>query len=130
MAKKKTTRKRSNAAKTATFSKADVEAEIRARATTPLQLRDWLDRYFPFIVGPTITYFEPTSGAPGTLVTIHGSDFSAVREENLVVIGGVAGYVASASATELKVITASTIKRAGWGRPSWTGPRWRRCRAA
>lgn len=92
------------------FSKAKVEAAIRGRATSPLKLRDWLDRYFPFIVGPRITYFEPTSGPPGTLVTIHGADFSAVREENLVSVGGQAAYVASASSMELRVITASSIE--------------------
>ena len=107
--KRKITRTKS-APKSEMFSKAKVEAAIRARASSPLKLRDWLDRYFPFIVGPRITYFEPTSGPPGTLVTIHGSDFSAVREENLASVGGQAAYVASASSTELKVVTASNIE--------------------
>ena len=106
--RKSTTTK--SAPKSQTFSKANVEAAIRARVSSPLKLRDWLDRYFPFIVGPRLTYFEPTSGPPGTLVTIHGSDFSSVREENLVSVGGQAAYVASASSTELKVITASNIE--------------------
>lgn len=92
------------------FSRVRVEAAIRARASSPLKLRDWLDRYFPFIVGPHITYFEPTSGPPGTLVTIYGADFSAVRDENLISVGGQAAYVASASSTEIKVITASNVE--------------------
>jgi hypothetical protein len=108
-----TKRKRSSAKRTRTaapFSKSNVEAAIRERATTPLKLRDWLNRYFPFIVGPRISYFEPTSGAPGTLVTIHGDDFSAVREENTVVVGGQPAFVVNASTTELKVLTGPAIK--------------------
>ena len=92
------------------FSKAKVEATIRARATSPLRLRDWLDRYAPFIVGPKITYFEPTSGPPETMITIYGSEFSVVRAENSVTVGGEPAYVASATATELKVITARTVE--------------------
>lgn len=91
------------------FSMAKVEDAIRARAKSPLRLRTWLDRYFPFIVGPRITCFEPTAGPPNTLVTIHGSDFSLVRGENLVEIGGQPAYVAGATATELKVITHPDI---------------------
>ncbi|MCY2962311.1 MAG: IPT/TIG domain-containing protein [Planctomycetota bacterium] len=96
-------------AKVDRFSKLKVEAEIRKRATSPAKLRDWLDRWFPFIIGPRITYFEPTAGPPGTLVTIHGEQFSAVRDENLVTVANQSAMVVSATATELKVITASNI---------------------
>ena len=110
MAKKKKAPRRAATRKAAQFSKRAVKAAILARADTPLKLREWLDRFFPFIVGPRITFFEPSAGPPGTLVTIHGSNFSAVREENEVVVGGQPAYVASATATELKVITAANIK--------------------
>jgi hypothetical protein len=109
-----TTKKKSTTTKTAPksdlFSKKAVEEAIRERASSPLKLLDWLERYFPFIVGPRLTYFEPTSGPPGTLITIHGSHFSAVRTENVVSVGGQAAYVANASSTELNVITASNIE--------------------
>jgi hypothetical protein len=110
MATKKKRTTTNSTPKPGIFSKAKVEAAILARARSPLKLRDWIDRYFPFIVGPRITYFDPTSGPPGTLVTIHGSDFSVVRDENSVSVGGQAAYVASASSTELKVITASNVE--------------------
>lgn len=109
-AKKGKTPHRKAAPKSDTFSKAKVTAAIRARATSPVKLRAWLDRYFPFIVGPHITYFEPTSGPPGTLVTIHGSNFSETRAENIVSLGGRAAYVAAATTTELKVLTAPNIE--------------------
>ena len=109
-ATKKSAAKQKAAPKVDAFSKAKVEAAIRSRIGSPTRLRDWLDRYFPYIVGPRITYFEPTAGPPATLVTIHGAEFSTVREENLVSVGGRAAYVASATATELKVITASNIE--------------------
>jgi hypothetical protein len=92
------------------FSKQKVAATIRGYATAPGKLREWLDRYFPFIVGPQIAYFEPTSGQPGTLVTIHGQSFSAVREENTVTVGGKAAIVVNASPTELKVITSLEVE--------------------
>ena len=91
------------------FSKAQVAQTIRGYANAPATLLEWLDRYFPFIVGPRITYFEPTSGQPGTLVTIHGSQFSAVREENIVSVGNRPALVAAATTTELKVITAANV---------------------
>lgn len=85
------------------------KAEIRSLASSPLELRRWLDRNIPFIVGPRITSFEPAFGAPGTLVTITGSGFSTVREENTAVVGGQPAFVASATATELRVLTADGI---------------------
>jgi hypothetical protein len=92
------------------FSPAKVRAAIEARIQTPAKLRDWLDRYGPFIVGPSVSHFDPTEGQPGTLLTIHGAQFSTVREENSVTVGGEPAFVASASASELKVVTASTVR--------------------
>ena len=106
---KKMTRSPKRKAVSTRFSKSKVEAAIRARARSPLRLRDWLDRYFPYILGPQITYFEPTAGPPGTLVTIYGSNFSLIRSENDVEVGGQPAYVVSASDTELKVITGPDI---------------------
>lgn len=94
----------------AAITKTEAAATIRALAASPLKLRDWLDRHLPFVVGPRITHFEPTAGPPTTLVTIHGSRFSAVRHENVVEVGGRPAYVAGASATELKVVTAADVQ--------------------
>lgn len=108
-----TTKKRTptrSTGKLATVSRANVERAIVAHASSPLKLRDWLDRWLPFIVGPRITYFEPTSGQPGTLVTIHGSQFSAMREDHVVSVGNRPALVAAATANELKVITAADIE--------------------
>jgi len=108
--KRKKAPRRPSTRRAARFSKPAVKAEILARAESPLKLREWLDRFFPFIVGPRVTFFEPTAGPPGTLVVIHGLNFSTVREENQVVVGQQPAYVARATATELKVITAANIK--------------------
>jgi len=90
----------------ADFSASSVLKNIRTMAASPAALRDWLIRHFPFIEGPRIDSFEPTFGQPGTLITIHGSNFSAVGSENIVTVGGHTSYVVSASSTELKAITA------------------------
>ena len=51
-----------------------------------------------------ITTIIPTSGGPGTLVTITGSGFSSAPTENIVLFTGIAGKVVSATSTELQVI--------------------------
>ena len=98
------------ARKPAVLTAAAAATAIRALATSPLRLRDWLDRYLPFVVGQRITHFEPIAGPPATLVTIYGSSFSALRHENQVDVGGRPAYVAAASSTELKVITSSDVQ--------------------
>ena len=60
--KRKSTMTKS-APRSETFSRAKVAAEIRARVNSPLKLRDWLDRYFPFIVGPRHCVFRAYIGA-------------------------------------------------------------------
>ena len=52
---------------------------------------------------PTITSFTPTSGTPGTVVTITGTNFSSTPASNAVKFSGVAASVASATSTQLVV---------------------------
>jgi uncharacterized protein (TIGR03437 family) len=53
---------------------------------------------------PTISGFDPTTGAPGTKVTIKGSNFSVQTFENTVMLGNSPVTVMSASPTQLKVV--------------------------
>ena len=76
-------------------------------AKSPLRLRDWLDLHIPWLVGPHIDQFEPTSGQRGTIVTLRGARFASTRSDNLVTIGGASAPVLSASSTELKVLTTA-----------------------
>src|SRR6476660_5776906 len=80
--------------------------QIQLESPDRFQVSDWLRDHLPYLVGPSISTFSPIHGAPGTLVTIKGHQFSSTREENLVQVGGKPALVVSASATELKVITA------------------------
>lgn len=52
---------------------------------------------------PVINSFSPTEGAPGTQVTISGSNFGATAPENQVTFGTVSATIVSASSTEIKV---------------------------
>ncbi|MBN8702814.1 MAG: VCBS repeat-containing protein [Bacteroidetes bacterium] len=52
---------------------------------------------------PVISSFSPTSGAPGTVITITGTGFSTTFTDNKVFIGGLKATVVSATATQLKV---------------------------
>jgi len=54
-------------------------------------------------VSPTITSFTPTSGEPGTVLTITGTDFDTTPTNNAVYFGSIAGTITSASATQLSV---------------------------
>ncbi|MEM9868452.1 MAG: IPT/TIG domain-containing protein, partial [Bacteroidota bacterium] len=53
---------------------------------------------------PVISSFSPTSGVPGTLVTITGDNFGDLTTTNTVRIGSTIAHVVSATATELTVI--------------------------
>jgi hypothetical protein len=53
---------------------------------------------------PTIASFSPTSGAPGTKVTIKGTNFSVQTYENTVMLGNVPVTVMASSPTQLKVV--------------------------
>lgn len=60
---------------------------------------------------PVITSVSPPSGLAGvTRVTITGSNFSAVKEENLVFFDAVSAQVLQASATQLVVLAPDVIK--------------------
>jgi len=83
---------------------------LQKRLRSPLQLRDWLLERFPFIVGPSVSDFEPPAGQPGCLVTIRGSEFSLERRENRVEIGGHSCLVVSASHSELRAITPPDVE--------------------
>jgi len=52
---------------------------------------------------PTITSFSPTSGTPGSSITITGSGFDPTSTNNVVYFGSVAGAITNASATQLTV---------------------------
>jgi hypothetical protein len=51
----------------------------------------------------TIASFTPTSGLPGTIVTITGADFSANATDNIVKFNGTPATVTAATATSLTV---------------------------
>jgi YD repeat-containing protein len=51
--------------------------------------------------GPAVGWFVPSVGRAGTPLTIHGSGFDPVPQENSVVIGGVAATVTAATPTSL-----------------------------
>jgi endoglucanase len=52
---------------------------------------------------PTITAISPTSGSPGTTVTITGTNFSATASANTVIFGSTAATVTAATTTSLRV---------------------------
>jgi hypothetical protein len=52
---------------------------------------------------PVINSFTPLTGAPGTIVTISGSNFSSTVDDNIVYFGAVRASVVSANATTITV---------------------------
>ncbi len=52
---------------------------------------------------PGITTFTPTSGKPGSSITINGSGFSSTLSQNAAYFGSIAGVITNASATQLTV---------------------------
>lgn len=54
-------------------------------------------------IAPIVSSFAPTSGEPGTTVTITGTDFDPVAANNAVYFSGIEGNITSASPTELEV---------------------------
>jgi hypothetical protein len=52
---------------------------------------------------PSITSFTPTSGKPGTSVTINGANFDSSISQNAVYFGNVAGAITNASSSQLTV---------------------------
>ncbi len=54
-------------------------------------------------IAPTITSFSPTSGQPGTSITVNGNNFDPIASNNAVYFGAVAGTITNASATQLTI---------------------------
>jgi hypothetical protein len=59
---------------------------------------------------PTITGFAPTSGLPGTAVTITGTNFDADATKNFVLIAGVQATVTDASTTSITATVAANAQ--------------------
>ncbi|MBS1487990.1 MAG: VCBS repeat-containing protein [Bacteroidetes bacterium] len=58
---------------------------------------------------PTITSFSPSSGLPGTPVTLTGTNFNTTASQNIVYFNGSKASVVSATATQLIVTSPSKI---------------------
>jgi hypothetical protein len=58
---------------------------------------------FTVVAAPSITSLSPTSGAPGTVVTITGTNFGAAQGTGTVSFNGTAGTPTSWNATTIKV---------------------------
>lgn len=56
-------------------------------------------------IQPSITFFSPTSGPIGTIVTITGTNFNSVSTNNIVFFGATRAHVITASPTNLTVST-------------------------
>jgi hypothetical protein len=56
---------------------------------------------------PSITSFTPTSGNPGTTITVNGSNFDPTPANNAVYFGAIAGTITAASTTQLTVTLPS-----------------------
>jgi len=76
---------------------------------SPLKLRDWLDHYLPWFLGPRIDLIDPPGGQRGTILTLRGARFATTRADNEVRIGGTVVPVLAASATDLKVLATKDV---------------------
>ena len=84
----------------------NLSSNNRYQALESVQLRRLLDAFrLPPDSGPHIADFQPLQGYAGSVVTIIGSNFSGIRENNRVYIGGRNAYVVEATADRLLVIT-------------------------
>ncbi len=54
--------------------------------------------------GATVTSLSPTSARAGDTITVNGTGFSIIAQNNVVLFDGVRGAVASATATQLRVV--------------------------
>lgn len=90
-------------------SPTELRVSVPAGATTgPISVRvnsitSTSSGNFTIDVPPTITSFNPVSGATGTTVIISGANFSTVISENVVRFNGVVALVSAASANSLTV---------------------------
>lgn len=74
-----------------------------ARATLITQFWDVIDAGKLCSSNPLITLFIPSSGLPGTTVTIRGTNFNTNASDNAVYFGAVRANVSSATSTQLVV---------------------------
>ncbi len=58
---------------------------------------------------PTLTQVSPASVSAGDTVTLSGTDFSPVADQNTVLFSGIRGHVTSASSTELRVVVPTCL---------------------
>ncbi len=54
--------------------------------------------------GAAITSLSPTSAKAGDTITVNGTGFSSIAQNNVVLFNGIRGAVASATATQLRVV--------------------------
>ncbi|MDD5308993.1 MAG: IPT/TIG domain-containing protein, partial [Deltaproteobacteria bacterium] len=59
---------------------------------------------------PVVTDIQPTFGAPGTVVTINGNNFSTKAHENAVTMGGVGLAVRAASTTRIQALVPPSAR--------------------
>lgn len=91
------------------IKRASGAAEFRKRllelAKRPEEIRGYLDRALPLLRGPSVDDFKPRSGFAGSTIVITGRNFSPVRGDNLVSVGGKPALVVEAAAGRLRVIS-------------------------
>jgi len=90
-------------------SLADWKKDLAKFAIKPELLAASLPELLAKYLGPKITSFEPLAGHPGTMVTLHGKNFSPEREKNQVSIGGRPAFVVSAAPDKLEAICATDV---------------------
>jgi M6 family metalloprotease-like protein len=88
------------------LSLAEFQSTVASLARTPNLLAARISELLPLVVGPSIDYFSPIEGYGGTMLEIHGRNFSPTKTDNLVTVGGSPAYVLDAAPDKLTVITA------------------------
>jgi IPT/TIG domain len=88
----------------------ELRERIVSLAGRPDRLRDFLNENLPRLRGPQVVDFAPMRGRPGTIVEIHGSNFSGTRADNQVSVGGAPALVVEASESRLRAITDDTAR--------------------
>lgn len=88
------------------FDLATIPSSIRK---SPVRLRDWLDQYMPWWIGPCIGAIEPVRGQRGPILTVRGAQFAPAHGDNEVTFNGTAVPVLAAGANELRVLVTSLV---------------------
>jgi hypothetical protein len=103
-------RRKSNPKSKAKFpSKFDVSKLTPALKKSPVKLREWLDQYIPWLIGPHINALEPPTAQRGAIITVRGSQFAAERADNEVTINGTPVPVLAAGSTSLKILITKDV---------------------